>query len=84
MKNYVILNYDCSNSYLSSNFAAVREYIYYIMWYLCRCPNMRYFRRVGLTSHFQRRIVLDVMSCLISSYLFLYSKSDRANSCPYA
>ena len=46
MKNYFILNYDCSSSYLSSNFAAVREYVYYVISYLCRCPNTRYFHRL--------------------------------------
>jgi hypothetical protein len=30
VKNCVILDYDCSSSYLSSNVAAVRKYIYYI------------------------------------------------------
>jgi len=44
MKDYVILN-DRSSSYPSSYFAAVREYIYYITWYICRCPNKWYFRR---------------------------------------
>jgi len=46
---------------------------------------MRHFRRVGPISHFQRRIVLDViMSCLINSYFFFYSKLDGGNSCQYA
>jgi hypothetical protein len=36
-------DYDCSSSDLSSNFTAVREYIYYIVPYLWRCSNKWYF-----------------------------------------
>jgi len=51
----------------------------------CAWAKGRHFSRVGPISHFQRRIVLDVvMSCVISSYLFFYSKPDGANSCHYA
>jgi len=47
MNDFVVLDYDCSSYNLSSNFTAVRKYIYYIVRYLCRLPNKWVFPQGG-------------------------------------